>query len=38
VGFLLGYFTMGQILCSAMIVAAVLLMLHLNRKTAARAA
>ncbi len=38
VGFLLGYFTMGQILCSAMIVVAVLLMLYLNRKTAARAA
>jgi phosphatidylglycerol:prolipoprotein diacylglycerol transferase len=38
VGFLLGYFTMGQILCSAMIVAAVLLVLYLNRKTAVRAA
>ncbi len=37
-GFLLGYFTMGQILCMAMIVAAVLLMLFLNRKMAARAA
>jgi len=37
-GFLLGYFTMGQILCMAMIVAAVFLMLFLNRKTAARAA
>ena len=37
-GFLLGYFTMGQILCMAMIVAAVFLMLYLNRKTAARAA
>lgn len=37
-GFLLGYFTMGQILCMAMIVAALLLMLYLNRKTAVRAA
>ena len=37
-GFLLGYFTMGQILCTAMMVAAVVLMLYLNRKTAARAA
>ena len=37
-GFLLGYFTMGQILCTAMIVAAVILMLYLNRKTAVRAA
>jgi phosphatidylglycerol---prolipoprotein diacylglyceryl transferase len=37
-GFLLGYFTMGQILCMAMIVASLLLMLYLNRKTAVRAA
>ena len=37
-GFLLGYFTMGQILCMAMIVASAFLMLFLNRKTAARAA
>jgi phosphatidylglycerol:prolipoprotein diacylglycerol transferase len=37
-GFLLGYFTMGQILCTAMMVAAVVLMLYLNRKTAVRAA
>jgi len=37
-GFLLGYFTMGQILCIAMIVASVILMLYLNRKTAVRAA
>ena len=36
-GFLLGYFTMGQILCMAMIVASLLLMLYLNRKTAVRA-
>ncbi len=36
-GFLLGYFTMGQILCMAMIVASAFLMLFLNRKTAARA-
>jgi phosphatidylglycerol:prolipoprotein diacylglycerol transferase len=37
-GFLLGYFTMGQILCTAMMAAAVVLMLYLNRKTPARAA
>jgi phosphatidylglycerol---prolipoprotein diacylglyceryl transferase len=37
-GFLLGYFTMGQILCTAMMAAAVVLMLYLNRKTPVRAA
>ncbi len=36
-GFLLGYFTMGQILCAAMVAVAVILMLYLNRGTAATA-
>ena len=37
-GFLLGYFTMGQILCMAMIVASAFLMLYLNHKPVVRAA
>lgn len=38
IGFLLGYLTMGQILCMAMVAAAILLMLYLNRNTAAQTA
>ena len=38
IGFLLGYLTMGQILCIAMIPAAILLMLFLNRNAAVQTA
>jgi phosphatidylglycerol:prolipoprotein diacylglycerol transferase len=37
-GFLLGYFTMGQILCMAMIVTSILLFLYLNRNAEAQTA
>ncbi len=36
IGFLLTYFTMGQILCVAQIAAGVVLIFYLNRKTTAR--
>ena len=38
IGFLLGYLTMGQILCIAMIATAIVLMLYLNRSAAAQTA
>ena len=38
IGFLLGYLTMGQILCIAMIATAIVLMLYLNRNAAAQTA
>ena len=37
-GYLFTYFTMGQVLCIAMVLVSIVLMLYLNRNTAARTA
>jgi len=38
IGFLLGYFTMGQVLCIAMMAAGLMLMVYVNRNIAAQTA